>query len=473
MEAGRENAKMKKGFKMPHVFVILFTLIAIMALLTHVIPAGEYVRVPGPNNRMMVDPNQFNYVESNPSTLLDFLTAIPHGIIAAANVIAFTLILPGAFQVIQNTGLLVTVISKLAKRFSKNGILIVPVLMIATSLLAAFVGTAELSMVYISIIMPLALMMGFDTMLAAAIPLIATNIGFIGAFTNPFTVGIAHQIAGLPEFSGMWFRVLLWIVFITFGIIYTMRYAKKIQLNPELSLTYESDNKLRASFVHDDEDEEILTTRQKGVAVVFVASFVVLVYGIISLGWGMNQMAGIFIAMGVVGGLVGGLDQNEISESFIEGGKKVYAGALLVGIARGVTIVMEDALIIDTVVHYLAQVLVSLPRSINAIGMLGVQSVFNILVPSGSGQALITMPILSPLADIVGVNQQVAVVALQLGDGITNLFTPTNGYFVATLAIAGIAWSDWVKFIWKWLAFELVLGSAILIFAQAINLGPF
>lgn len=465
--------KRKKRIKIPHVFIILFCFVVVMTLLTHVIPSGVYDRITDVNGREIVDPTSFQYIEAEPAGLMSFITSIPRGFVDSSSIIVFVLILSGAFEVITRTQLINVGISHLAKRFSHNRTMIVPILMLVFGVLAGFIATPELSMIYVPIILPLMILLGFDSMTAVAIPLIATGAGFSAAMTNPFTVGVAQEIAGLPMFSGLWLRVIILILFLASGIIYVMRYAKRIQSNPQESLTFETDRAAFSVSEVEATDNVRITPRQVGVGVSFVALFALLVYGVLNLGWYMIEMAGIFLVMGVLAGIIGGISGDQICESFVQGASNVLAGALVIGIARAVTIVMDDAMITDTVVYSLAQAVGALPESINAVGMLIVQTLLNFLLPSGSGQALVTMPILSPLADVVGVNQQVAVLGLQFGDGLSNIIYPTVGYFMATLAIAKVEWSTWIKFFWKLMAFWVLLAGVIMVAAQAFNYGPF
>lgn len=423
---------------------------------------------------MIVDPTSFEFIDKNPTSLLEFLTAIPRGFAESATVIVFTLIIAGAIEVIKKTGLVDTMVENLSNKFKDNATMIIPILMLVFALLAAFVGTPELSMVYVLIIMPLLIKLGFNAMTAVAIPLVATVLGLTAAFTNPFTVGIAHEITQLPMFSGMGFRIFVFFIVVPIGTIYIMRYASRIRQEPQVAIQ----NAIAQGAISPDEintqaQGQGLSTRQSLVGLIFIAGLVIMIYGVLRHGWGLVEMADIFVGIGVVSGLIGGMNADGISNAFVDGAKDVLCGTFLIAVARGISVIMNDAMILDTIVYYLASALEALPASLNAIGIFLMQTVFNFLVPSGSGKALVTMPIISPLAEIVGLNQQVAVVAFQFGDGLTNVFWPTSGYFMATLAIAKVEWTDWVKFYWKLLVILSIVCSLLLILAQAINLGPF
>lgn len=469
--AQKTTAK-KSKFKMPHIFIILFAFIVIMSLMTYIIPAGEYDRVEGPDGRMVIDATTYEEVEQNPVGLLDIFVAIPQGFVEAGWIIVLVFCVAGAFDIIGKTGAIVTGVNVLARKMSKRGILIIPVLMAMFAIVDAFIGMPELCLVYVVIVLPLVRGLGFDSMTAVAVVLLGSAAGFVAALTNPFTIGVAQKVAGLPLYSGIGFRVVTLITFLTIVILYVMRYAKKVRDNPQLSLTYEMDQASKDSLQPSDEII-VATQRQKLVGLAVGIMFFMIVIGVLKFGWDMPEMGGMFIAMGIVSGLLGGLSGQEISEAFVNGCKDVMVGAIVIGIARGVSVVMNQGMIMDTIVFAIGQLIQGLPGSITAVGMFLVQSLLNFLVPSGSGQALVTMPIMAPLADIVGVTRQTAVLAFQFGDGWSNIIFPTSGYFMATLAIAKVSWDKWIKSMFS--LFLIVSGVSVifLVIAHAIQWGPF
>lgn len=470
--------KEEKKSKVPHIFVILFLFIVLMTILTYIVPAGIYDRVPVEGtSRMMIDANSYHYVDKTPVGLLDLFVAIPQGFVEAGWVVVLTFCVGGAFMVVKKTGAIAIGVDGLAKRLSKRGILIIPILMILFATVDAFIGMPELCMVYVPVILPLMLVLGFDSITAAAVALVGSAAGFTAALTNPFTVAIAQKIAGLPLYSGIYFRLITLITTLIVGIIFVMRYARKVQKSPELSTMYDLDKPRREIFIAEGEGEEgkvrKATTKQKLAGASAGIFFLIVIFGVLRFKWDMPQIGGIFIAMGIVSGLLGGLSSKKISEAFVEGCRDVLVGALIVGIARGVAVVMVEGQIMDTIVYGLAAGVKNLPGAVTSVGMLIVQSLFNFLVPSGSGQTLITMPIMAPLADIVGVTRQTAVLALQYGDGISNIFYPTSGYFMASLALAGVPWEKWAKFMLPLFLIWSGVGAIFLIIAQMIQWGPF
>ncbi|MFC0561477.1 YfcC family protein [Halalkalibacter alkalisediminis] len=460
----------KRKFAFPHIYVILLIFVAGMSLASYIIPAGKYERVEGPMGRMMINPEVFTFIDSTPIGLMDFLKAIPQGMVSASSVVFFTFMIGGAFMVLKDTGIIHFGVDRLTKRFSTNKVLIIPVLLVTFSVITAFIGTPELALVYVPILIPLMIKLGYDKMMAAGVALIATTGGFLSALTNPGTVGLSHQIAELPVYSGAGYRFLLLIAIILSGVVFLLLYAKKLEKNPQL---VKQSLKETASKHFFEEKSYEITTRQKIAGLVVIIMFFGMIYGVLTYQWDFVTLAGYFLAVGIVVGIVAGLSGNQISESFNKGFRDVLLGAMIIGVARGVAVVMEESQIIDTIIYGLSHVVSSLPSSITVLGMLATQGLFNFFVPSGSGQALITMPIMIPLADIVGTTRQTAILAFQIGDGLSNIIFPTSGYFMATIAAAGISYAKWAKFIFPLLIVWFLIGCVFLLIAHAIAWGPF
>jgi len=312
--------------------------------------------------------------------------------------------------------------------------------------------------------------LGYDSMVAVAIALVATTAGFTTGFLNPINTGLGQKLSGLPVFSGLELRIVAFIVFVLIGVVYIIRYAQKVKKNPMDSLVYEEDSKKRSQYhLASTSIGYKATSRQKLASALLFVFFGLLVYGVLAQGWFMLEMAGLFIVMGIVVGSTSGLTLSEICEGFNEGFREVLVGAFIVGVARAVAVVMEDGLVMDTIVNSLSMIVGEFPAVFSAIGMFILQMLFNFLVPSGSGQALVTMPIMAPLSDLIGVTRQTAVLAYQFGDGIGNILYPTSGYFMATLALAGVSWQKWVRFYLPLFSIWFVVAIIFLIFAQLIQ----
>ncbi|WP_246516389.1 YfcC family protein [Salicibibacter cibarius] len=456
--------------KIPHIYVLLFLISAVGAIMTYLIPAGEFERTPGPDGRETIDPESFAQIESSPLSLIEFMTAIPRGMIDAGEIIFFTFIIGGMFMVLRRTGIIEVGVDRLARKFQTKSLLIIPILTTLFAMVATIIGTPELSLVYIPVLMPLMISLGYDSMIAAAIALISTALGFTAGVMNPVTVGISQQISGLETFSGLGLRVVIFIVIVVIGCWYMMRYAKQVKKDPISSLTYEDDTEKRELYKDErDKEPQPLTKRQKLAVGTLPIFFIILVYGVTQLDWFMIEMAGLFVFMAVIVGVISGLTLTKISEAFTEGFREVLMGAIIIGIARSVAIVLEDGQIMDTIVYGLGSIVGQLPGVFSALGMQYVQLLINFFIPSGSGQALVTMPIMAPLSDMVGVTRQTAVLAFQFGDGFAHIIYPTSGYFMAALVIAGVSWEKWVRFFFPLFLIYMVVAMVFLIFAQMVQ----
>lgn len=460
------------GFKMPHIYVILFVFTAIAALLTHVIPAGLYDRITLPNGRAAVDPDTFRYIESSPVGLEQFMMAVPRGLIDASQVVFFTLIIGGMFMVIRHTGIIDVAVDKLTRRFAKRSVLMIPTLMVTFAVIATLIGTQELALVYVPVILPLMIALRFDSVVAVGTALLATTAGFASGVLNPINTGLGQTIAELPLYSGYGLRSLLFVALVGAAILYLMRYALKVRANPELSLMADRPEELekRRIYVHDlDTPPMQFSTRQKWAGIATMVFFGIMVWGVLTRGWFMTEMAGLFVVMGISVGLIAGLRTDKICDAFNQGFQDVLVGAIIVGLARAVAVMLEQGQVMDTLVHGLGGLVGGLPATFSALGMFAAQLGFNFVVPSGSGQALVTMPIMAPLSDLIGVTRQSSVLAYQLGDGLSNILYPTSGYFMATLALAGVSWDRWVRFFLPLFGIWVGISSLFLIYAQAVG----
>lgn len=460
------------GFKMPHIYVILFVFTAIAALLTHVIPAGLYDRITLPNGRAAVDPDTFRYIESSPVGLEQFMMAVPRGLIDASQVVFFTLIIGGMFMVIRHTGIIDVAVDKLTRRFAKRSVLMIPTLMVTFAVIATLIGTQELALVYVPVILPLMIALRFDSVVAVGTALLATTAGFAAGVLNPINTGLGQTIAELPLYSGYGLRSLLFVALVGAAILYLMRYALKVRANPELSLMADRPEELekRRIYVHDlDTPPMQFSTRQKWAGIATMVFFGIMVWGVLTRGWFMTEMAGLFVVMGISVGLIAGLRTDKICDAFNQGFQDVLVGAIIVGLARAVAVMLEQGQVMDTLVHGLGGLVGGLPATFSALGMFAAQLGFNFVVPSGSGQALVTMPIMAPLSDLIGVTRQSSVLAYQLGDGLSNILYPTSGYFMATLALAGVSWDRWVRFFLPLFGIWVGISSLFLIYAQAVG----
>ncbi|MEH7343205.1 YfcC family protein [Bacillus sp. JJ1532] len=457
----------KKGLNI-NAFVLIFFVIVIATILTYILPAGEYDRIEKAG-RTIVVPDSFHFTDPSPVGFFHIFTSIHSGMVQAAGIIFFVLLVGGAFGVLKATGALDALIVSITNKLANKELLLIPVVTLFFAAGGTLMGMAEETIVYIGIITPLAIALGFDAMVGYAIVALGANIGFMSAVMNPFNIGVAQNIAELPTFSGMGLRLVLLAAFYLAGVIYIYRYAKKIKKNPELKFFgnfHEGTSKNKQTQIK-------LETRHKLVLIVFLLNFVALIFGVLKLGWYITEIGALFLLFGVIAGVIGKLSPNKIADSFLEGVKEVISGAIIIGFAQAILVVIQDGKLMDSILYYSSSFLGLLPPALNAIGMFFVQLFLNFLVPSGSGQAALTMPIMSPLSDLVGVTRQTAVLAFQLGDGISNSIFPTSGVLIAGLAMAGIPYTKWVKWVLPFIFIQVGLAIVFLLIAQMIKYGPF
>lgn len=471
MEARRSGSQAQP--RIPHVYVILMMLVIVASILTYVVPAGKFKRTTNDAGEKVVQPGTFAHVQQNPAGALDFITAVPNGLIDGAEIIFGIFVIGGMFAVIEKSGLIELGTNRLAHAFARRGLWIIPSLMIPFALFTSFTGQIEMSLVYLPAITPVVLRLGFDKVTATAIVLVSTVVGFTLALTAPANLGTAQTVAQLKLYSGMGFRGILLAIMLGIGILYVARHARQVLANPGMRTKYGAEN--AADSVKDTSQDQghpapsRATMRQLLATLAVVVAFVFLLYGLVELGWFFRELSGLYIVTGIVVGLIVGLRPSQIAQSFNDGFRRVLLGAIVVGVARAIALVLQDGDIMDTIIHAAGQLTQAVPGSVTAVMMLVVQAGLNFLISGGSGQALVTMPIMSGLADLTDVSRQTGVIAFLMGDGFSNIFYPTSGYFMAVLAIAGLRWGKWVKFVWPLLIIWYGLGAAALIVAQIVN----
>jgi uncharacterized ion transporter superfamily protein YfcC len=452
--------------RVPHTWVLLTLLALAAAFSTHVVPAGEYARVER-DGRVLVDSDSYRPVESKPATVADVALAFPRGLEATARIVFFILLIGGAFTVVTATGAIDAGIGLVLVACRNREEIVVPALMLAFAVGGGTFGMAEETLPFLPPLVLLARRLGYDDVTGGAIALVGAGAGFAGAFLNPFTVGVAQGIAGLPLFSGIGLRSVVWVVMTSLAIFHVSRYARRVRRAPAAFATeVGADGEASRPAPR-------ATRRQLAVLALFGAALVLLIVGTLAWHWGILELCGVFLGVAVGAGLLGGLGPNRTAEVFVEGVGAMAGGALVVGLARATLVLLDGARVTDTILHALAGAVADLPGWATVTGSYAVQVAISYLVPSGSGQAALTMPILAPLGDLVGVTRQTSVLAYQLGDGFSNIFTPTCGYFMAGLALIGVPWTRWVKFLWPLQLLWLAAGLVLLLVAHAIRWGPF
>lgn len=463
---------MKKKFVFPNTYVIIILMMIVAVLLTWIIPSGEFERVKDEvSKQSIIIPGTFKYIENNPISLFKIPVYIMKGLAKASDIVFLVIIVGGAFNIIIETGMFQSFAGRLTKIFSNKEVLIIPAfstifaLACTTMGVNTFIGFAPIAVI-------IARSIGYDAIVGVSMVALGGAIGFSTGTFNPFTTGVAQSLAGLPIFSGLGYRFVCLVVFLIVTNIYIIWYAKKIKANPESSVVYEMEQENKKIEVSEKQHDKI-EGRHYLVLLIVIACFALLVYGSQNWKWKLQENAAMFIWMGVLSGFAYGFGPSKIAEEFTKGAKKLVYGALMIGMANGISLILTDGKILDTTVQYLGGLLVTLPSYLQAAGMFLMQLLINGLITSGSGQAAATMPIMLPVADIIGITKQTTVLAFNFGDGLSNYILPTSSALMGFIAMVGISYSNWMKFMWKLFLIWIVVGAILVIVANSINYGPF
>jgi len=444
----------------------------VAVLLTWIIPSGEFERVKDEvSKQSIIIPGTFKYIENNPISLFKIPVYIMKGLAKASDIVFLVIIVGGAFNIIIETGMFQSFAGRLTKVFSNKEVLIIPAfstifaLACTTMGVNTFIGFAPIAVI-------IARSIGYDAIVGVSMVALGGAIGFSTGTFNPFTTGVAQSLAGLPIFSGLGYRFICLVAFLIVTNIYIIWYAKKVKANPESSVVYEMEQENKKIEVSEKQHDKI-EGKHYLVLLIVIACFVLLVYGSQNWKWKLQENAAMFIWMGVLSGFAYGFGPSKIAEEFTKGARKLVYGALMIGMANGISLILADGKILDTTVQYLGGLLVALPSYLQAAGMFLMQLLINGLITSGSGQAAATMPIMLPVADIIGMTKQTAVLAFNFGDGLSNYILPTSSALMGFIAMVGISYSNWMKFMWRLFLIWIVVGAVLVIIANSINYGPF
>ena len=432
-----------RKFKVPNTYVIIAAIIAVCAVLTWFVPGGQYVKA---------DDGSLTYgaVDSVPQTW-QVLSAVYHGFVKQAGIIVFILVVGGAFWLLNATGAVEAGIRRFIVRIGKRDLLVLVSLTVLFSLAGAVFGMSEETIPFVGIVVPLVVSMGYDAFMGMLVVYVASNVGFSSAFLNPFTVGIAQGMADLPLFSGMGYRIFCWALLTVLMVVFVCLYARRTKKAPPVILS--------AS----EESVQPLTKRQGWILVVLLLTVVALIVGVTCWDWYMPEITGLFLGMGILCGIIAGFSANKIADELIAGARDILSAALVVGFASGIIVILQDGKVVDSILHAMQDGLDGTSGAVSLSAMYGIQALINFLIPSATAKAAITIPIMAPFADMVGVSRQAMVLAFQFGDGFTNMVTPTSGVLIAALAMARIPYAKWVRWIWKGVAVLLVLGLLLLL----------
>ena len=529
--------------KFPHTFVIIFSLIVIAALSSWFVMGGEYSRtektLPDGSTKTIILPDSYHSVENQPQTWQIF-SALFDGFVSKSDIIIFILLIGGAFWIMNESKAIdvsimafLRMTQKLEKInfFRKIGVnnIIMTLIMIVFSLFGSVFGMSEETIAFIIIFVPLAINMGYDSIVGVSLCFFAAGLGFAGATLNPFTIGIAQGLSDVPLFSGIEYRLFSWVVITTIGIIYILRYAAKIKKDPTKSVMYELDdywrnrNNAQAAEVKYETPRaawitfaavttamilfavkfpiSILSVGQSNISVpiipiltaifglssifalrksvhffilnIFIFTILYLIVGVMGYKWYVMEIASLFFAMGIASGAAMNYSPNKITDLFLAGVKDILSAALIVGLAGGIIVVLQNGKVIDPMLHSIAGSMENVGKYASLSIMYGIQTLINLFMPSGSAKAALTMPIMAPFSDLIGVSRQATIMAYQFGDGFTNMITPTSAVLMGVLGVAKIPFEKWVKWVWKLMIGLIILGFILLIPTVLFNLNGF
>jgi len=435
---------------MPDIYIVLAVFILFAAFLTYVIPAGQYERqtvATEHGEQVLVIAGTYQKIEQNPVGFIDVISAIPNGLKRAASIVFLTFMVGGCMGLIKRAGLIDLGVQLLTNAVGNKEFLIIPILMAIFTTLAAFIGVPELSLAYLPVLLPLFYRLGYDGMSATAVALLGPCLGFTFGLTIPGSVGVGQQIAQLPIFSGSSFRAIVLFTVTLISVIYVMRYAHKVKTQPSSSLSLDSDAQIRTSLnKSSNANDTVFTSRQKIAGAACLVLFTAAIALILMLNLAFEAMGGLFLFIGITAAAITGKKTQEICDDLNAGMRDMMVAALLCGIASAIAVVMDKGIITDTLVFWLEGMMRSVPPALTAIAIFWEQSIFNFLIPGATALTVLTMPILSPLASLLDISQQAVVSANAWGGQITDIFFPTSGFFVATLAISKVEFGKWIRF---------------------------
>ncbi|NIV17858.1 MAG: TIGR00366 family protein [Woeseiaceae bacterium] len=461
---------MKKRGVTIDALVLIFSFIIVAQLLSYVIPQGQFERQADPTDphRSMVVAGTFEFATADDQVKMkpwNFLLAISKGLAGAQNVIFLIFLVGGVIEVLRRSGAIDAALHRAVDHLGHSPWILIGGCLLMFGVGSFSIGMAEEYVPLIPIIVTMSLAMRMDAVVAMGMVWIPYGIGWACAGINPFGVMIAQSIAGVPLAQGAWPKFIMMLLFLALAFHHVYRYARKVQKDPAASLVADIDY----SDGFDPPEDIDFTSARIAILVVFVLGLAGFVYGAVNLGWYITELNAVFLGIGLVTALIARIPAGETSRTFLEGCAKMAAPALIVGFARTIEVVLSEGQVIDTIVYSIAGLLEGLPADISAVGMLVVQTICNFFIPSGSGQAFVTMPIMSPLATLTGVPQQTAVLAYQFGDGFTNMIVPTNALIMGALVLGRIPYGAWVRFVGPLLL--KIFALAVVFLVLSIHIG--
>lgn len=472
--------------RIPHVFVLLTGVVLVVSLATYVVPSGQFereTRTVGGSERTLIVPGTYREVPKHfsargalvggaapegfaqPVSLRGFLTAIPRGLVESADIVFMIFIIGGSFGVLQHSGTIAAAIGALLRTFGHSAPQLTVVVMLAIAVGGSTLGMGEEFIPLVPIFLVIGRRLGYDRLYGLALITLASEVGFAAATTNPFTVNIAQGIAELPLNSGLHLRIAFFVLAMSLTIWHLLRYGARIRRDPSASLVADEPD----SASEDALEVHAFTGRHLAALATTVMIFGTLLFGVQQYGWWMDELSGGFFLMGIAGAVICRLSAEDATRAFVRGMEGMVVAALVVGFARGITVVMTDGQILDSLIGTAAAALATVPRAVSVEGMLVFQTTLNFFIPSGSGQAAVTMPLMTPLADVLGLTRQTAVLAFQFGDGLSNMVIPTSGVLMAMLVLARVPYGTWLRFVGPLFLQLLALAAVFLLVAVGID----
>ena len=442
----------------PNTYVIISAIILVCALATFVVTPGQYVTL---DDGSVV----FENVERSPQSWQVF-SALYDGFVKQAGIIAFILIVGGAFWILNATGAVAYGINRFISKAGKYDRLVLAGLALLFSIGGAVFGMSEETIPFVGIVVPLMIAMGYDAITGLLVVYVASNIGFSAAFLNPFTVGIAQEMSGLPLFSGMGYRLFCWAVLTAALIVFILWYAKSVRRAPAQEMPVQAGQDVESQAGSD-------ARRKRAILLVLLLTVVLLIVGVTCFKWYMAEISALFLVMGIVAGILGGFNANRIADEFIAGAKDILSAALVVGLASGIIVILQNGHVVDSILHGLESGLGDAGKTGSLGLMYGIQTLINFLIPSATAKAAVTIPIMAPFCDIIGLSRQAMVMAFQFGDGFTNMITPTSGVLMAALAMARVPYEKWLKWVWKYVLALILAGFVLLLPTVLLPLAGF
>ncbi|MBD1583759.1 YfcC family protein [Pseudoalteromonas sp. S16_S37] len=460
---------MGQMMKVPHTLILLLGMMVAALVATWVIPQGFFDTATTDSGRQMVLAGTYHLAENTKLlTPWDLLKAIPRAFAAAQDVIFFVLIVGGVLSIARATGTVDALIGRLLEKHGDKPQNLIFMVVFCFALASSAIGTAGEYIPFVLILVALCKAMKLDAMTAVGMIIAGYGIGYGVSAFNPFTVLIAQQIADIPVYSGIWLRLAIFLPFVLIGFHHVWRYTKRVQANPALSMMKDVECPLAGQA---QQNYPSLNKRHQLILMSFIVTLAVAVWGIATLHWYLYELGGLFIAWGILISILGKLSADDAAHKFIDGVSDLVTTAILIGVARGIALILEDGQILHTIVNGLSTPLSYVAAEVSAVGMLLIQTLLNLFIPSGSGQAYVTMPLMVPVGDLVGVPRQVAVLAYQFGDGFSNMIVPTNAVLMGILGMAGVPYTHWFRFCVPLMVKLMLAASTVLVLAVVFGYG--